>query len=133
MLHSGGNRLETTKDKETLKTKITGLIGKFRSHWNKPPDGYPVAYKEFAAFAAGCGSPNMLGVLTQYTTIATSVHLMISYFRMSTGMAWILTILASVIAIIRSPILSMMIDNSNGKSGKFKPFLLWSAIGAAHY
>lgn len=123
--------MENSESKETLKEKIVNGIGKFKSHWNKPPEGYQVAYKEFAAFAAGCGSPNMLGVLTQYTTIATSVHLMISYFKMSTGMAWILTILASVIAIIRSPILSMMIDNSNGKSGKFKPFLLWSAIGTA--
>lgn len=123
--------MEETKEKEPLKAKIISGIGKFKSHWSKPPEGYQVAYKEFAAFAAGCGSPNLLGVLAQYTTIATSVHLMISYFRMSTGMAWILTILASVIAIIRSPILSMMIDNSNGKNGKFKPFLLWSAIGTA--
>ena len=123
--------MENSESKETLKEKIVNGIGKFKSHWNKPPEGYQVAYKEFAAFAAGCGIPNMLGVLTQYTTIATSVHLMISYFKMSTGMAWILTIIASVIAIIRSPILSMMIDNSNGKSGKFKPFLLWSAIGTA--
>lgn len=119
------------KEKETLRAKIVNGIEKFRSHWNTPPKGYQVCYKEFAAFAAGCGSPNLLGVLTQYTTIATSVHLMISYFKMSTGMAWILTILASVIAIIRSPILSMMIDNSNGKNGKFKPFLLWSSIGTA--
>ncbi|MGN0457793.1 MAG: MFS transporter [Eubacterium sp.] len=123
--------MEETKQKESLKTKIVNGVGRFKSHWNKPPEGYQVAYKEFAAFAAGCGSPNLLGVLTQYTTIATSVHLMISYFRMSTGMAWILTILASAIAIVRSPILSMMIDNSNGKNGKFKPFLLWSAIGTA--
>lgn len=123
--------MESAKKKESLKTKLVGGIGKFRAHWNRPPQGYQVAYKEFAAFSAGCGSPNLLGVLTQYTTIATSVHLMISYFRMSTGMAWLLTILASVIAIIRSPILSMMIDNSNGKNGKFKPFLLWSAIGTA--
>lgn len=123
--------MEKVKEKESLKTKIVNGIGKFKSHWNKPPEGYQVSYKEFAAFAAGCGSPNLLGVLTQYTAIATSVHLMISYFKMSTGMAWILTIFASVIAIVRSPILSMMIDNSNGKSGKFKPFLLWSAIGTA--
>ncbi|MGN0532314.1 MAG: MFS transporter [Eubacterium sp.] len=123
--------MEETKKNETVKTKIVNAIGTFKSHWNKPPEGYQVTYKEFAAFAAGCGSPNLLGVLTQYTTIATSVHLMISYFKMSTGMAWILTILASVIAIIRSPILSMMIDNSNGKNGKFKPFLLWASIGTA--
>ncbi|MGN0523414.1 MAG: MFS transporter [Eubacterium sp.] len=123
--------MQETQEKESLKAKIVSGIGKFKSHWNEPPKGYQVSYKEFAAFAAGCGSPNLLGVLTQYTTIATSVHLMISYFKMSTGMAWILTILASAIAIIRSPILSMMIDNSNGKNGKFKPFLLWSSIGTA--
>lgn len=123
--------MEQTNEKVSLKTKITKGLNTFKSHWNKPPDGYQVAYKEFAAFAAGCGSPNILGVLGQYTAIATSVHLMISYFRMSTGLAWVLSILASAIAIIRSPILSMMIDNSNGKSGKFKPFLLWASIGTA--
>ncbi|MGN0521421.1 MAG: MFS transporter [Eubacterium sp.] len=123
--------MSEVKEKENLKSKIIKGVNYFKSHWSKPPEGYQVSYKEFASFAAGCGSPNILGVLTQYTTIATSVHLMISYFKMSTGMAWLLTILASVIAIIRSPILSMMIDNSNGKSGKFKPFLLWSAIGTA--
>ena len=123
--------MQETQKKENLKTKISNGLNKFKSHWNKPPEGYQVSYKEFATFAVGCGSLNLLSVLTQYTTIATSVHLMISYFKMSTGMAWVLTILASVIAIIRSPILSMMIDNSNGKNGKFKPFLLWSAIGTA--
>lgn len=119
------------KEKINLKEKISTGISKFKSHWKTPPDGYQVAYREFAFFAAGAGGPNILGVLTQYTAIATSVHLMISYFKMSTGMAWILSILAAVIAIIRSPVLSMMIDNSNGKKGKFKPFLLWSAIGTA--
>lgn len=123
--------MEKEKVKEPLKTKIANGIQTFKSHWGTPPKGYQVCYREFAAFAAGCGSPNLLGVLTQYTTIATSVHLMISYFKLSTGMAWILTILASVIAILRSPVLSMMIDNSNGKNGKFKPFLIWAAIGTA--
>lgn len=117
--------------KEPLGTKISNGLDKFKSHWKTPPEGYQVSYKEFAAFSAGCGSPNMLGVLTQYTGLVTSVHLMISYFKLSTGLAWVLSILASVIAIIRSPILSMMIDNSNSKGGKFKPFLIWSAIGTA--
>ena len=71
--------MEKEKVKEPLKTKIANGIQTFKSHWGTPPKGYQVCYREFAAFAAGCGSPNLLGVLTQYTTIATSVHLMISY------------------------------------------------------
>lgn len=117
--------------KQSLGVKIQTGIGKFKSHWKTPPEGYQVCYKEFANFALGSGGPNVLGVLTQYTTLATSVHLMISYFKLSTGLAWVFSIAAAVIAIIRSPILSMMIDNSNGKKGKFKPFLIWAAIGTA--
>lgn len=120
-----------SESNEPLGVKITNGVNKFKSHWKTPPDGYQVSYKEFGAFAIGCGSPNALGVLTQYTGLVTSVHLMISYFKLSTGLAWVLSILASVIAIIRSPILSMMIDNSNSKNGKFKPFLIWSAVGTA--
>lgn len=118
-------------EKEPLGTKISNGLNKFKSHWKTPPDGYQVCYKEFGAFAAGCGAPNILGVLGQYTTLATSVHLMISYFKLSTGLAWVFSILAAVVAIIRSPILSMMIDNSNSKNGKFKPFLIWASIGTA--
>lgn len=119
------------KDSEKRSARVRELLNRFKANWKTPPAGYQASYREVATFAAGTGSANLLGVLTQYTTIATSVHLMISYFRMSTGMAWILGILAAVCAIIRSPILSMLIDNSNGKRGKFKPFLIWAAMGAA--
>lgn len=119
------------EQKKNISTKIKTGIYKLKSHWNTPPEGYQVSYKEASAFSAGCGGPNILGIFGQYTALAMSVHLMISYFKMSTGLAWILGIIGSAIAIVRSPILSMMIDNSNGKNGKFKPFLIWSAIGTA--
>lgn len=118
-------------EKQSLKAKIQTGVAKLKSHWKTPPDGYQVCYKEFATFALGLGGSNFLYVLTLYTTLATSVHLMISYFKLSTGLAWIFSIAAAIVTIIRSPILSMMIDNSNGKNGKFKPFLIWSAVGAA--
>lgn len=54
------------EQKETLGTKIKTGIGKFKSHWKTPPEGYQVCYKEFAAFALGSGGPNFLSVLTTY-------------------------------------------------------------------
>lgn len=123
--------MKELKQKSPLMQKAEDGLFKFKSYWKKPPKGYQVSYKEFATFALGCGGQSFLGILIQYTTLATSVHLMISYFKMSTGMAWLLSILAAVIAIIRSPILSMIIDNSKGKKGsKFKPFLMWATIGS---
>lgn len=114
----------------TLIEKANDALFKFKSYWKKPPKGYQVSYKEFATFAVGTGGQSLLGILTGYTTLATSTHLMISYFGMTTSMAWLLGIVASIISLIRSPILSMIIDNSNGKNGKFKPFLMWTTIGS---
>lgn len=118
------------RGKNALLEKATDGLFQFKAYWRKPPKGYQVSYKEFAAFAVGCGGQSFLSILVQYTTLATSVHLMISYFKMSTGMAWFLGVVAAAVTIIRSPILSMIIDNSNGKKGKFKPFLMWSAVGS---
>lgn len=120
-----------TKKKNQLVEKVIDGAFKFKSYWKKPPQGYQVSYKEFATFALGSGAPNIIGVMVTYTTLMTTTHLMISHFKLSTGMAWLLAIFAALVTLVRSPILSMIIDNSNGKKGKFKPFLLRSSIGAA--
>ena len=112
--------------------KIQDGLYKFMSYWNKPPKGYDVSYKEFVNFALGSGALSFMGVLIQWTAISTSTYMMISYFKLSTGVAFFLgTFLGSIFGLLRAPILSMIIDNSNDKKkrGKFKPFLLWSSIG----
>lgn len=129
-IENKGEQHRMKSSKNQLIEKVEDNIFKFKSYWKKPPKGYQVSYKEFATFALGCGGQSFLGILIQYTTLATSVHLMISYFKMSTSMAWLLGIFGAIASIIRSPILSMIIDNSNGKNGKFKPFLMWSTIGS---
>lgn len=109
--------------------KMRQVYFKLKTYWRKPPSGYMVSYKEFVSFALGAGGLSFISILVQWTTIATSTYMMISYFRASAGLIWVLTIAAAVICCIRSPILSAIIDNSNSKKGKFKPFLLWASIG----
>lgn len=111
--------------------KMRQMYFKLKTYWRKPPTGYKVCYKEFVNFALGAGGLSFLSILIQWTTIATSTYMMISYFRASSGLIWVLTIAAALIAVVRSPILAAIIDNSNSKKGKFKPFLIWSCIGAA--
>lgn len=113
---------------------IKNMFFKVKSYWNKPPKGYDVSYKEFVNYAVGSGGMSFLSVLVSCTTVAATADMMIGHFDISTGAAFILaTVLGSIIALIRAPILSMIIDNSNDKSGrgKFKPLIMWTAIAAA--
>lgn len=114
--------------KSGVKEKISNGAANLKKHWKTPPDGYYVNYKEFLNLALGSGSISFLSVIISWTTIAINIPMMISYFKVSTGFIFVAGIVASIFGLVRAPILSMMIDNSNSKKGKFKPFLLWSSI-----
>lgn len=114
--------------------KVKDGLYKLKTYWSKPPKGYDVGYKEFLNLALGFGAISFFSVLVQWTTLSTSIFMMISYFKVSTGLVFILGVVAgSILGLIRAPILCMIIDNSNSKKGKgkFKPFLIWSSIGTA--
>lgn len=111
-----------------MKSTISEGLLKLKTYWKTPPKGYQVSYKEFVNLSMGYGGISFLSVLITWTTIAMNIPLMITYFKVTSGMVFVLTMLGSLIALVRSPILSMIIDNSNSEKGKFKPFLIWSAI-----
>ena len=114
-------------EKQSLITKAKTGLKTLKSHWKTPPEGYFVNYKEFLCMAMGSGSLSALGVILQWTTIAINIPMMISYFKVSSGFVFLTGIAGSLIGLLRAPILSMIIDNSNSKKGKFKPFLPWTA------
>lgn len=114
-----------------LKGKIKTGITNLKSHWNKPPEGYYVSYKEFFNLAMGLGSPSFLSVIISWTSITINIPLMISYFKVSTGFVFFAGIITSLLGLLRAPILSMIIDNSNSPKGKFKPFLPITSIMTA--
>lgn len=104
-------------------------IHNLRMHWKTPPEGYQVSYREFSCFSAGAGGVSFISVLGTWTTLAMTTPLILSYFKASSGLLFTLTILSSLIGLLRAPFLSMLLDNSNSSKGKFKPFLPWTAIG----
>ena len=110
-----------------MKSTISEGLLKLKTYWNTPPKGYQVSYKEFVNLSMGYGGISFLSVLITWTTIAMNIPLMITYFKVTSGMVFVLTMLGSLIALVRSPILSMIIDNSNSEKGKFKPCLLYTS------
>ncbi len=116
---------------QSLKEKISFGLKSLRSHWSKPPEGYYVSYHEFFNLAMGSGSLSFMSVLVSWTTLAMNIPMMLSYFKVSSGFIFVAGIAGSVIGLIRAPILSMVIDNTNSSKGKFKPFLIWSSVLSA--
>lgn len=113
---------------DSFAAKIKTGVASLKKHWKTPHEGYYVNYKEFLNMALGSGSVSFLSVIISWTTIAINIPMMISYFKVSTGFIFIAGIVASLFGLVRAPILSMMIDNSNSKKGKFKPFLPWTSV-----
>lgn len=116
------------KEQGSITVKLKSGMASLKKHWKTPPDGYYVNYKEFLNMALGSGSVSFLSVIISWTTIAINIPMMISYFKVSTGFIFIAGIVGSLFGLVRAPILSMMIDNSNSKKGKFKPFLPWTSV-----
>lgn len=111
--------------------KVMDILYRVKTYWRKPPKGYEVTYKEFMYYALGFGGTNFLSVLCTWTGIATTTYMMISHFKISTGVVFFLgTVLGSICGLLRAPILSMIIDNKNDKKkrGKFKQFLIVPSI-----
>lgn len=114
-----------------MKEKLIEALYKIKTYWKKPPKGYEVTYKEFVNYALGFGGASFLSVLCTWTGIATTTYMMISHFKISTGVVFFLgTVLGSICGILRAPILSMLIDNKTDKKrrGKFKQFLIVPSI-----
>ena len=111
-----------------MKEKIVDGYYKLKEYWRRPPKGYQVSYKEIAAFTAGVGGTAFQNVFTAWVGLAATLPLMNAYFKLTPGLGLILGWVGALITLIRSPLFSMILDNSNGKSGKFKPFLIWPMV-----
>ncbi len=108
-----------------MKEKIVDGYYKLKEYWRRPPQGYQVSYKEIAAFTTGIAGTAFQYVFSGWVGLAATLPLMNAYFKLTPGLVLILGWVGAVITLIRSPLFSMILDNSNGKSGKFKPFLIW--------
>lgn len=114
-----------------MKTKLIDGFYKLKSYWYKPPKGYEVSYKEFTNFTIGSSANGMLSILIQWTTLAVTTPMIASYFQITSGLVAIMGIIGLLIALVRDPIISMLMDNSRSNNGKFKPFLIWTCIVSA--
>ncbi len=111
--------------------KIRGAVTDITSHWKKPAQGKYIPYKEFAAYSVGGIGVNTINSLFGYVALNANCLLIGSAYGIKpTHLAW-LNILMGIINLVKAPFISMLIDNTNSKYGKFRPYLLYTGVPTA--
>ena len=108
--------------------KISNVWYDVRSYWEKPRKTEYVSYKEVFNFCIGGIGIKTLGSLLSYMTLASTCLLFGSVYGLSPRHFIILTVITNVISIIKTPFVSMLVDNTHTKIGKFRPYVLWAGI-----
>lgn len=103
------------------------IINYVKSYWSKPPEGKHLSLKEAAAYCVGGMGVYGALVLPQYITLTAG-----SYYAAALNIhvdhIMLIGIITSIVTILRAPIYSALIDNTNSKYGKFRPYLIWMPI-----
>lgn len=114
-----------------VKQKIESLIDNVRYYWNDPPKGKYMNFKEIAAYA--------VGGIGSYFIISMGMALLVSTTNMIVGGAigiapmdmYVLYLIATLANIPLTAIRANKVDNTRGKGGKYRPYLISMGIPSA--
>lgn len=111
-----------------LVQKLGGAITDVKTYWKSPKEGNYVSNKEIAIFSgAGIGVKTVNAMMGQINMSATC-FLVGSIYKLSPSNILILFVISNIISVLKTPIVSWIVDNTNTKMGKFRPYLLWAGI-----
>ena len=115
------DNLQVTKPKFLLKNFLKTLPAKIKVFWKTPPKGRYLNLKEILCF--GGSAFGMSTLVTVVSGLITATQIPTIYnFNVIHG-AWIYLI-ASVLGLIIQPFFSKLLQNTNTKFGRYKPFIL---------
>lgn len=118
----------TEKAKTNVFQKAGFLIKDFFAHWNTPAkEGYYLSNKEFMAYAVGGMGVQGMGILTQYFAISMGVHLAYVY-NFDQQIVLYTTWIVAILSLFRAPLVGWIIDNTETKWGKYRPYLLFTGL-----
>ena len=117
--------------KNGIVSKLTATLKSIPAHWNEPAEGKHIAYKEFAAYSFGGIGVNTINSLFGYVGLTASCLLVGSAYGIDpVHLGWMSTFV-TIINLLKTPFVSMLIDNTDTKYGKFRPYLILTGIPTA--
>ena len=117
--------------KNGLINKALNTVRDIPTYWNKAPEGKHISYKEFFAYSFGGIGVNTINSLFAYVSFSANCLLIGSAYGIDpVHLGW-MSMVVILFNLLKTPVVSMLIDNTNTKYGKFRPYLLWSGIPTA--
>lgn len=115
----------------SIKEKAVGLINNVKYYWKEPPKGRYMNFKEIVAYSFG--GIGAYFILTMCTTLIVNTTNMVVGAAIGVGPTdmYILYVIATLANIPLTAIRANMIDNTRGKGGKYRPYLLSMGIPTA--
>lgn len=113
------------------KINITSIIGEVRTYWKKPAENKYISYREFAAYSVGGIGVNTINALLGYVGLSANCLLLGSAYNIEPMHLALMASIMNVINLVKAPFISMLIDNTNTRYGKFRPYLLYTGIPSA--
>ncbi|MCI6770993.1 MAG: MFS transporter, partial [Oscillospiraceae bacterium] len=111
-----------------LVEKAKGLVGSVKTHWNTPPEGRYIPYKEIMAYSVGGIGVKFVIAVAYYIGLSGTNLLAGSALGLKNDDLVNLSLIATVLNLLIVPLRGMIIDNTRSKKGKFRPYLLYAGI-----
>ncbi len=115
----------------SLKAKAGTLINNVRYYWKEAPTGKYMPFKEIAAYAFGGIGAYFIIQLGSTLIVSTTNIIVSTAIGVGPAHTYIIYLLATLLNIPLTGIRANMIDNTRGKGGKYRPYLLSMGIPTA--
>ncbi len=114
-----------------IKQKAMTLIDNIRFYWKEPPKGRYMSFKEIAAYAGGGIGAYFIITVGSNLIVSTTNMIVAGAIGIGAMDMYYLYLIATLANIPLTGIRANMIDNTRGKGGKYRPYLLSMGIPTA--
>lgn len=116
---------------KTMIEKLKNIPSDIKKHWNTPAEGKYISYREFSAYSIGGIGVNTINSLFTYVALSANCLLIGSAYGIKPTHLAYMNLIMGILNLIKTPFISMLIDNTSSKYGKFRPYLLITGLPTA--
>ena len=116
---------------QSVKEKAVGLMNNVKYYWKEPPKGKYMSFKEVASYAFGGIGAYFIIQLGSTLIVSTTNIIVSTAIGVEPTHSYIIYLIATILNIPLTAVRANMIDNTRGKGGKYRPYLLSMGIPTA--
>ena len=114
-----------------LKAKVGGLVKDVKMHWNEPPKGRYMPFKEIVSYAGGGIGVKFLTVMATNMILSATNVLIGNTLGVEPIDMYIMYFISVIVNIPLSGIRANIIDNTRSKEGKYRHYIVKMGIPSA--